>query len=216
MHRGKRPVHSQRGKSSSRGGATGSRGGSSRGGGRGGRGGGRGGRGDSESKRPRFEDSEKPQRDKPKAVSFSAPRARPGSPGLSTAPTPVDKGKKPSRADAAEPVARSSTFTPPTSFKIIAGCYEKILYGLDGAFPSVSPRQIEKSTAAAVPVLTPIFIFPAHVSCVKAVAASPEGGKWLATGSTDEIIKVWDLRRRKEIGGLMQHTGTIHPLSIVA
>jgi len=53
------------------------------------------------------------------------------------------------------------------------------------------------------------FIFPAHVSCIKAVAASPHGGKWLATGSADEIIKIWDLRRRKEIGGLMHHEGSI-------
>jgi protein MAK11 len=48
-----------------------------------------------------------------------------------------------------------------------------------------------------------IFIFPAHVSYIKTVAASPQGGKWLATGSGDEIIKVWDLRRRKEVGGFM-------------
>ncbi|KAG6850676.1 hypothetical protein H0H93_010404 [Arthromyces matolae] len=61
--------------------------------------------------------------------------------------------------------------------------------------------------------LKPIFIFPAHVSCIKAVAASPEGGKWLATGSSDEIIKVWDLRRRKEIGGLMHHEGSITTLT---
>ena len=47
------------------------------------------------------------------------------------------------------------------------------------------------------PTLKPIFIFPAHVACVKAVAASPEGGKWLATGSTDEIIKVWDLTKER-------------------
>ena len=90
----------------------------------------------------------------------------------------------------------------PKSFKIIAGSYEKLLYGLqaevqDGE-PGSSGRQLQ---------LKPIFIFPAHVSCVKAVAASPSGGKWLATGSADEIIKVWDLRRRKEIGGLIHHEG---------
>jgi len=45
------------------------------------------------------------------------------------------------------------------------------------------------------------------------VAASPQGGKWLATGSGDEIIKVWDLRRRKEVGGLMQHEGSITHLT---
>ncbi|KAF8519659.1 WD40-repeat-containing domain protein [Gautieria morchelliformis] len=93
----------------------------------------------------------------------------------------------------------------PKTFMIIAGSYEKLLYGLeatlvDVAEPGSSARQLQ---------LKPIFIFPAHVSCVKAVAASPTGGKWLATGSADEIIKVWDLRRRKEIGGLIHHEGSI-------
>ena len=37
------------------------------------------------------------------------------------------------------------------------------------------------------------------------VAASPQGGKWLATGSEDEIIRAWELRRRKEVGGLMEN-----------
>jgi len=89
----------------------------------------------------------------------------------------------------------------PRSFKIIAGTYEKLLYGLD-VHVSV-PDDGDKLQFS----LKPVFAFPAHVSCVKAVAASPQGGKWLATGSADEIIKVWDLRRRKEVGGLMYHQG---------
>ncbi|KJA23505.1 hypothetical protein HYPSUDRAFT_215091 [Hypholoma sublateritium FD-334 SS-4] len=89
----------------------------------------------------------------------------------------------------------------PTSFKIVAGSYEKLLYGLDGTV-TVEDSKLEFH-------LKPTFIFPAHVSCIKAVAASPQGGKWLASGSADEIIKVWDLRRRKEIGGLMHHEGSI-------
>ncbi|EIM90499.1 WD40 repeat-like protein [Stereum hirsutum FP-91666 SS1] len=96
----------------------------------------------------------------------------------------------------------------PQTFKIVAGTYEKLLYGLEGTIstPSSSSQELTFN-------LKPIFIFPAHVSCVKAVAASPEGGKWLATGSADEIIKVWDLRRKREIGGLMHHTGSITHLS---
>jgi protein MAK11 len=90
----------------------------------------------------------------------------------------------------------------PSSFKIIAGSYERLLYGLEGTV------SVSSSAASELEwTLKPIFIFPAHVSCIKTVAASPQGGKWLATGSGDEIIKVWDLRRRKEIGGLMQHQG---------
>ena len=88
----------------------------------------------------------------------------------------------------------------PTSFKVVAGSYEKLLYGLDGTVTVDGQSNLEFH-------LKPIFIFPAHVSCIKSVAASPQGGKWLATGSADEIVKVWDLRRRKEIGGLMHHEG---------
>ncbi|KAL1718152.1 WD40-repeat-containing domain protein [Schizophyllum commune] len=98
----------------------------------------------------------------------------------------------------------------PTSFKVVAGSYEKLLYGLEG---TVSPADPESSTRKYKFDLKPLFIFPAHVSCIKAVAASPQGGKWLATGSADEIIKVWDLRRRKEIGGLMHHEGSVTHLS---
>lgn len=85
-----------------------------------------------------------------------------------------------------------------SAFVIVAGSYEKLLYGLEGSFPS--------SSTPTSTTLKPIFIFPAHLACVKAIAASP-GGKWLATGSEDEFIKVWDLRRRKEVGSLSQHTG---------
>ncbi|KAG8727225.1 hypothetical protein FRC12_022690 [Ceratobasidium sp. 428] len=100
------------------------------------------------------------------------------------------------------------TPAPPSTFKIIVGTYEKLLYGLEGHLKLEKdlPDQLSLS-------LNPIFIFPAHVACVRAVAASPQGGKWLATGSTDEIIKVWDLRRRKEVGGLIQHQGSITHLS---
>ena len=88
----------------------------------------------------------------------------------------------------------------PTSFKVVAGSYEKLLYGLNGTITVDDQSNLHFH-------LKPIFIFPAHVSCIKSVAASPHGGKWLATGSADEIIKVWDLKRRKEIGGLMHHEG---------
>lgn len=107
---------------------------------------------------------------------------------VSTAPTVSVKGKE------------KAVESLPSTFKITAGSYEKLLYGLEG---HITVEEGEPKYN-----LKPIFIFPAHVSCIKAVAASPNGGKWLATGSADEIIKVWDLRRRKEIGGLMQHEGS--------
>jgi protein MAK11 len=101
----------------------------------------------------------------------------------------------------------------PTSFKVIAGSYEKLLYGLEG---TVDLTEKEGEVEGKLRLeLKPVFVFPAHVSCIKAVAASPHGGKWLATGSADEIIKIWDLRRRKEVGALMQHQGEYYLVAYV-
>jgi protein MAK11 len=108
--------------------------------------------------------------------------------------TPASNHKKTTNSMRVKPAAL------PISFKVVAGSYEKLLYGLDGCVSIDDEMRLQFH-------LQPTFIFPAHVSCIKAVSASPNGGKWLATGSSDEIIKVWDLRRRKEIGGLMHHEG---------
>ena len=111
--------------------------------------------------------------------------------------------------DAGLTAKRKQQTSFPSSFKIVAGSYERLLYGLEGTatISSTSASELEWT-------LKPIFIFPAHVSCIKSVAASPQGSKWLATGSGDEIIKVWDLKRRKEVGGLMQHEGFYIPFTV--
>jgi protein MAK11 len=157
---------------------------------------------------------------KRKVQLLDLPRSSTGKPKNSPKRSTVSKAKVPpdvkvkkgkGKGPAAPPkdianVAKDEDNLPllPKTFKIIAGSYEKLLYGLEAAIeedePGSSARRLQ---------LKPIFIFPAHVSCVKAVAASPSGGKWLATGSADEIIKVWDLRRRKEIGGLIHHEGKL-------
>ena len=106
------------------------------------------------------------------------------------------------KKDRSQSKAGPSTSRPPSAFKLVTGSYEKLLYGLEGSI-TLGEEDGDRISVK----LKPIFIFPAHVSCVKAVSGSPMGGKWLATGSVDEIVKVWDLRRRKEVGGLMQHEG---------
>ncbi|KAF9436475.1 p21-activated protein kinase-interacting protein 1-like protein [Entomortierella beljakovae] len=84
-------------------------------------------------------------------------------------------------------------------FRIVAGTYENILYGVDAYWN-------EDMTLR----LTPVFIFAAHIGCIKSLAI---GGHYLASGSTDEKIQLYDLRRRKELGALLQHQGTITTLS---
>ncbi|KAJ9124197.1 hypothetical protein QFC22_000994 [Naganishia vaughanmartiniae] len=90
-------------------------------------------------------------------------------------------------------------------FLVIAGSYEKNMYGLEIDVKNYKSSSPETSP----PLVKAIFIFPAHLSCIKTMKASPGGGKFLATGSDDEFVKVWDLRRRKEIGSLSQHIGSI-------
>jgi len=87
-------------------------------------------------------------------------------------------------------------------FIIIAGSYEKNLYGIEGTFIT----SVEDPTSDPELKLVPSFIFPAHLACIKSLSVS-QGAKWLVTGSDDEYIKVWDLRRRKEVGMLNQHVG---------
>lgn len=124
-------------------------------------------------------------------------------------PTPPVKSKSKAKSKTNTKPKEDTPHALPSTFNVIAGSYEKLLYGLEG-----STTVDEESNVLFH--LKPVFIFPAHVSCIKAVAASPEGGKWLATGSADEIIKVWDLRRKKEIGGLMHHEGSSFPAGISA
>ncbi|KAF9568828.1 p21-activated protein kinase-interacting protein 1-like protein [Mortierella alpina] len=84
-------------------------------------------------------------------------------------------------------------------FRIVAGTYENILYGIDAYWN-------EDMTLR----LAPIFIFAAHIGCIKSLAI---GGNFLASGSTDEKIQLYDLKRRKELGALLQHQGTITSLT---
>ncbi|KAJ2747263.1 60s ribosome biogenesis protein mak11 [Coemansia sp. BCRC 34301] len=84
-----------------------------------------------------------------------------------------------------------------SSFLVTAGTYERILYGIEGRFVG------EQLT------LNPQFIFPAHIGCIKAVSV---GGRYLASGSTDEVVKLYDLKKRVELGSLHEHKGSITSL----
>ncbi|KAJ2517600.1 60s ribosome biogenesis protein mak11 [Coemansia sp. RSA 1939] len=83
------------------------------------------------------------------------------------------------------------------SFLISAGTYERILYGIEGRFEG------------DVLALSSRFIFPAHIGCIKSVSV---GGRYLASGSTDEIIRLYDLKKRVELGSLHEHKGSITSL----
>lgn len=111
-----------------------------------------------------------------------------------------DNTASPAKPKSAPAVAQSPAASTSSNFDradIVVGSYERILYGLQVAYTSENGLS-----------LTPVFSFPAHLACIKTVSCSDgsTGTKhWLATASTDDTIKIWDLSRRKEVGLLVGH-----------
>lgn len=82
-------------------------------------------------------------------------------------------------------------------FRIIVGSYEHNILCLS----------IDLSLAT--PVFTPIFHFQAHTLSVKCLDISR---RYLVSGSNDENIRIYDLQKRKELGTLLAHQGSITAL----
>ena len=82
-------------------------------------------------------------------------------------------------------------------FSIIVGSYEHniLCLSLDLSVPT--------------PVFTPIFHFQAHTLSVKCMDVS---NRYLISGSNDEHIRIYDLQKRKELGTLLAHQGSITSL----
>uniref|UniRef100_A0A8C9G2F7 PAK1 interacting protein 1 n=1 Tax=Pavo cristatus TaxID=9049 RepID=A0A8C9G2F7_PAVCR len=77
--------------------------------------------------------------------------------------------------------------------ELVAGCYEQVLFGF-AARPGEACG------------LTPDFTNHAHTASLSAVAVN---SKYVVTGSRDESIQIYDMRKKVEHGALLQHNGTI-------
>ena len=77
---------------------------------------------------------------------------------------------------------------------VCVGTYERILYGWEVTLPS--PGNVSETKVA--------FALPVHQGYVKSIATA---GRHLVTGGTDEVVKVFDLRKRREQGTLTHHSG---------
>ncbi|QLG74698.1 hypothetical protein HG535_0H00230 [Zygotorulaspora mrakii] len=79
-------------------------------------------------------------------------------------------------------------------FRVIVGSYEHNLLCLS------------LNLSLSTPVFTPIFHFQAHILSVKCLDTSK---RYLVSGSNDEHIRIYDLQKRKELGTLLAHQGSI-------
>lgn len=87
-----------------------------------------------------------------------------------------------------------------TQFRIYVGSYEHNLLCLSLILSKDSQK---------APVFQPIFHFQAHILSIKSIAAAK---RYLVTGSNDEHIKIYDLQKRKELGTLLGHQGSVTTL----
>ncbi|KAJ3088356.1 hypothetical protein HK100_008063, partial [Physocladia obscura] len=87
--------------------------------------------------------------------------------------------------------------------RVVLGSYERLLYGLDVT---------EQDNGTGGYNVNQTFTYPAHIASIRAIAVS-HNAKLLATGSTDEHVKLYSLHRNKESGTLFHHTGTITDLA---
>lgn len=92
----------------------------------------------------------------------------------------------------------SETARPYTQFRIMVGSYEHNLLCLSLVLKGKNE-----------PVFTPIFHFQAHSLSIKSIDIAK---RYLVTGSNDEHIRIYDLQKRKELGTLLSHQGTVTTL----
>ncbi|XP_049679978.1 p21-activated protein kinase-interacting protein 1 isoform X1 [Accipiter gentilis] len=77
--------------------------------------------------------------------------------------------------------------------ELVAGCYEQVLFGF-------AARPAESWT------VVPVFTHHAHSASLSAVAVN---NRYVVTGSRDETIQIYDMKKKIEHGALLQHNGTI-------
>ncbi|ODQ78597.1 hypothetical protein BABINDRAFT_9358 [Babjeviella inositovora NRRL Y-12698] len=94
--------------------------------------------------------------------------------------------------------AVSQTDAQPVQFRIIVGSYEHNVLCLSLILNGQTP------------VFQPIFHFQAHTLSIQAMDIAR---RYLVTGSNDEQIKIYDLQKRKELGTLLEHVGSVTSLT---
>ncbi|XP_057313866.1 p21-activated protein kinase-interacting protein 1-like [Hydractinia symbiolongicarpus] len=82
--------------------------------------------------------------------------------------------------------------------EIVVGTYNHVLFGFNFA------RNCEDGKEEWQ--FKPLFTDQGHTGCIKSVST---GGRYLASGSTDETIRLFDMKKHLELGTLVSQSGTI-------
>ncbi|BFZ55711.1 Protein mak11 [Savitreella phatthalungensis] len=78
--------------------------------------------------------------------------------------------------------------------RVVVGSYNHVLHGFD-----ILDGTLKQS-----------FLVEAHTAAVKSLAIR---GRYLASGGADEVIRLYDLKRKRDLGSLLQHDGGVTALA---
>ncbi|KAI5954965.1 MAK11 [Candida jiufengensis] len=112
----------------------------------------------------------------------------------------IKSALKGSNSEIEAPIKTPNTTTSSIQFRIFVGSYEHNLLCLSVILDPKNEKE---------PVFQPIFHFQAHSLSIKTIDLAK---RYLVTGSNDEHIRIYDLQKRKELGTLLSHQGTITAL----
>ncbi|KAK6465408.1 WD40-repeat-containing domain protein [Scheffersomyces coipomensis] len=110
------------------------------------------------------------------------------------------ESKVESKIEKVEQVKPSRPLRSTIQFRIMVGSYEHNLLCLSVILDPNSKKD---------PIFQPIFHFQAHSLSIKSMDIAK---RYLVTGSNDEHIRIYDLQKRKELGNLLSHQGTVTTL----
>lgn len=111
----------------------------------------------------------------------------------------IKSALKSSKASIEIPVEKKNAVSS-VQFRIFVGSYEHNLLCLS---------LILDPSGDKTPLFQPIFHFQAHTLSIKSIDIAK---RYLVTGSNDEHIRIYDLQKRKELGNLLSHQGTVTTL----
>ncbi|XP_066921840.1 p21-activated protein kinase-interacting protein 1-like isoform X1 [Clytia hemisphaerica] len=85
--------------------------------------------------------------------------------------------------------------------EVVVGTYNHVIFGFSFKLENKKDKKVWQ--------FGPLFTDQGHAGCIKSVSSN---GRYLATGSTDETIRLFDLKKHVEVGTLMEQTGSITSL----
>lgn len=98
--------------------------------------------------------------------------------------------------------------------RVVVGCYDGTIHGWESEQPHL--QSSSSSTDATVGKLRLVFAYTAHRSCVKTLTMlSGSKADIMVSGGTDELLRIYNLQKKKEVGELSNHQGSVESVAAI-